>query len=426
MHTSYSKKISDIILISFFIIHIPVIIAQDNLGFINANIFNGEIFIKQDIYAIDGELTFSKPAKLDSIIDLDGKYLIPPFGDSHTHNLDRDWQMSFLPNQYLNEGTFYVLNLTSKLDGVKKNIPYFKKKHTIDVRFSHQGLTSTLGHPFMAYEPFTMNIPYSEWEKNMNKIRVSRLDENNSYVFLDNKKEVKKRLDLFFKEKPDVVKIFLVNSQDYKKNFRNNIIADNGLSISIAKEIVKQSHKRKLLIYAHIESPYDFKKGIRIGVDNFAHMPGYGWNGDSKEYAQNYTDTKTLKLAVKNNVGIVPTIGQSLLKISNDSLKKVAFVKDFLLRYHKLGGKIYTGSDIFNKTLADELNHFINLNIFDNLTLLNIFCETTPRGIFPNRKIGLLKETYEASFLVLDDNPLIDIQAIKKISLKVKQGIIVK
>ncbi len=163
---------------------------QDNLAFINGNVFDGEKFIKKNIYSVKGEITFLEPNELDSIIDVDNKYIIPPFGDAHTHNLDRVWQMSFLPKQYLAEGTFYILNLTSKLSGVQKNIEYFKKKNTIDVRFSHQGLTSTLGHPFMAYEPFVMNIPYEKWQEKKEIIKESRLDENNSYIFLDNKKDV--------------------------------------------------------------------------------------------------------------------------------------------------------------------------------------------------------------------------------------------
>ncbi len=54
-----------------------------------------------------------------------------------------------------------------------------------------------------------------------------------------------------------------------------------------------------------------------------------------------------------------------------------------------------------------------------------MWCENSAMTTFPNRKIGLLKEGYEASFLVMDSNPLIDIRDInKKIILKVKQGMI--
>ena len=49
-------------------------------------------------------------------------------------------------------------------------------------------------------------------------------------------------------------------------------------------------------------------------------------------------------------------------------------------------------------------------------------CEGTPRAIFPRRKIGFLREGYEASFLALDGNPLTNFEEIKNVRLRFKQG----
>ena len=40
----------------------------------------------------------------------------------------------------------------------------------------------------------------------------------------------------------------------------------------------------------------------------------------------------------------------------------------------------------------------------------------------PDRKIGRLEEGYEASFLVLEDDPLVDFDQVRSIRLRVKQG----
>ena len=64
--------------------------------------------------------------------------------------------------------------------------------------------------------------------------------------------------------------------------------------------------------------------------------------------------------------------------------------------------------------------------IFNNLELLKVWCETTPLTTFPKRKIGYLKKGYEASFLVVNSNPLIDINGTRQIVLRVKQGEILK
>ncbi len=402
------------------------VVAQKNMAFINGNVFDGKTFEKKDFYAVDGKISFNKPKSVDSTINLSNKFVIPPFGDAHTHNLDREWQMSFLPKQYLNEGTFYVLNLTSKLDGVRKLSAYYAKKNTVDVRFSHQGLTSTLGHPFLAYEPYEMGMNDAEWEIYMDSIKASRLDENNAYIFIDSKEDVKRKMQPFFKERPAVVKIFLLNSQDYERNFTNNIAGDHGLSVPVAKAIVKESHKSGLKVYAHIESAADFVEGVKMGVDYFAHMPGYDWDGEQETLERYFISDHILKKAVKQNIGIIPTVGWALRSAKKDSLGKVEFVKDFLTRFHDYGGKLYVGSDYFNRTASEERDLMINLDVFSNLTLLKIFSAETPQIIFPDRKIGALIENYEASFLVLNANPIESIQAIRNIHLRVKQGIIIK
>jgi hypothetical protein len=107
----------------------------------------------------------------------------------------------------------------------------------------------------------------------------------------------------------------------------------------------------------------------------------------------------------------------------DDGLRDVARgiqVKNLQL-LHQAGVKIAIGSDHAETALAEAL-HLHDLGIFDNLTLLKLWCETTPQTIFPFRKIGRLDEGYEASFLVLSKNPLTDFRHVQKINYRFKQG----
>ncbi|MEM9001661.1 MAG: hypothetical protein AAGB24_15485 [Bacteroidota bacterium] len=396
---------------------------QKVIAFENAMVFNGDGFFKKNLYAVNGKISFVRPKEVDTTYNLQGHFLIPPFGDAHTHNLDREWQLRFLPKAYLDEGTFYVQNLTSKLKGTKKVRPFFESKVTPDVTFAHQGLTSTLGHPFMAYEPFAMGLDYKKWDENLDAIRTSRIDLNNSYIFIDNLLEVEENLEIYFENKPDIAKIFLINSEDHEDNFNNTTMADNGLSIAVAEAVVKRLKDEQLKVYAHIESAYDFENGLRIGVDYFAHMPGYNWNGSPDERSKYYISDELIEKAVRHGVGVIPTLGQALNQKSRDSVAKREFVKDFLVRYHNSGGQLIFGADAFNQTMKGEMALLIDLDIFDPKTLLNLLTVATPQAIFPDRKIGRLAEGYECSFLVLERNPLEAIECIKQIKFGVKQGI---
>jgi imidazolonepropionase-like amidohydrolase len=62
------------------------------------------------------------------------------------------------------------------------------------------------------------------------------------------------------------------------------------------------------------------------------------------------------------------------------------------------------------------------LGVFTDGEILRMWCETTPRSIFPERRIGRLDDDFEASFLVLGGNPLEDLNHTRNILLRVKQG----
>ena len=84
--------------------------------------------------------------------------------------------------------------------------------------------------------------------------------------------------------------------------------------------------------------------------------------------------------------------------------------------------RIAIGSDIYSNTALAEALGVHGLNVFDNLTLLKMWCEATPQAIFPSRKIGRLREGYEASFLVLAGDPVRDFMNVKNIDMRIKQG----
>ena len=70
----------------------------------------------------------------------------------------------------------------------------------------------------------------------------------------------------------------------------------------------------------------------------------------------------------------------------------------------------------------DKIGFLRKTGIFSNLQLLKMWSETTPRTIFPQRKIGRFEEGFEASFLVLDKDPIRDFSALENIRMRVKQG----
>lgn len=80
------------------------------------------------------------------------------------------------------------------------------------------------------------------------------------------------------------------------------------------------------------------------------------------------------------------------------------------------------GSDRYSETAVAEAMALDSLDVFSKAELLRMWCDTSARTIFPTRKIGALREGHEASFLVLNGNPISDFSSIRNIEHRFKQG----
>lgn len=76
--------------------------------------------------------------------------------------------------------------------------------------------------------------------------------------------------------------------------------------------------------------------------------------------------------------------------------------------------------EVYALSAADA--ELVRLDLFEPEELLRRWCEDTALAVFPVRRIGRLEPGFEASFLVLEADPLVDPQAVRGIRLRVKQG----
>ncbi|MEO7503541.1 MAG: amidohydrolase family protein, partial [Gemmatimonadaceae bacterium] len=116
-----------------------------------------------------------------------------------------------------------------------------------------------------------------------------------------------------------------------------------------------------------------------------------------------------------------PTGPDSALRRRADSL----FIRN-LKMMKKHGVRVIVGSDSYRNTSVPEAMYLASLGVYTNAELLKLWSEDTPRATFPNRRIGKLLPGYEASFLVLDRDPLADFSNVKSIRLRVKQGFTIR
>lgn len=395
--------------------------ATHNYEFANGNWFDGQKFVRRTFYTVGNRLTSKRPARVDRVFDLSGKYVVPPFGEAHNHNLDwsSDERFARVNKMYLDAGIFYVKNPNSLLRSKEPTSAHINLPTTVDGILSNGGLTGSGGHPIEIVTPQ----------------RGFRPDdgEGGFYYVIDTPADLEKKWPIIKGGKPDFIKTYLLYSEEYAKR-KDDKAYDGwkGLDPAVLPEIVRKAHRDGLRVSTHVETAADFHSAAIAGVDEINHLPGF--RPDRNDIA-NYANLARYQiaeadaqLAGKNQIVVVTTIGETAEQTFNEKLPERdrlavrAMLVQNLQLLHKHHVPIAIGSDSFRQTALPEALSLARIQAFDNLTLLKMWCETTAATIFPKRKIGQLKDGYEANFLVLTGNPLTDFANVKTIELRIKQG----
>ncbi len=391
--------------------------------FDNGRWYDGHGFHRKTWYSVDGRLTHIRPQQIDQTVDLKGEYVVPPLADAHCHHFDGAYNAPLI-SRYLQDGVFYAQSMGNWIQGRDAILPLLNRPDSVDVTFANAGLTSTLGHPFLIYELLanpTAN-PTTPAE-NLERVRYSRKGEGKVYFFVDNRAMLDAIWPQYLASKPDLVKIFLLDSANYERHRAEAVPGQSGLSPQMAAEIVSRAHAAGLRVYAHIETAYDFHVAVAAGVDGLAHMAGYAMGQrDGKEFLIAESDAK--ELGARNGV-VQPTasLASGYVEGDREALARVQEIQRRNLRLlRRCGVRIAIGSDHYGEGPWREAEYLQATGLLAPRDLLRSWVQTTPETIFPKRKIGRFAEGYEASFLVVRSDPSRDIRSLHHITLRFKQG----
>ena len=383
--------------------------------FINGQWFDGKGFRRRSFYSVNGVLTRKKPAKIDETVDLKNGYVIPPFAEAHNHWFEPQRVDQYIRN-YLRDGVFYVKD--------EANLPYIVSRFrdklnrptSVDFITALQGFTGSDERAMKGFRQFQeMGILPKEWGE--------RDFDGKAVMIVDEATDIPSRWSLLLEGKPDFVKAFLNFSERFE--MRDDHPQKRGLNPKFLPEIVRRAHEAGLYVSVHIATATDFHNALEAGADEIAHLPLVGFDKElgNEHFLIREADAE---LAAKRGARVITTLGWSRAIFADNPQKaeeaRTQVVIPNLLLLKRYGVKLLVGSDQFGQTSLPEILLISSLNVFTNLELLKMSCEVTPQAIFPKRKIGFLRDGYEASFLVLDGNPLANFEQIKNIRLRFKQG----
>jgi len=388
------------------------------IAYENGRWWTGEGFELGSRTVAEGMFVDAPPARADSVVDLEGRWITPPFGDAHTHNLDGDTTTA---REYVREGVFYVQVLTNTTRGAERVKEGFAGPETLDVVYANGGISSEYGHPLLAYEARAMGLDWWEFNEHRAEICESRIMEGNAYWFIDDEAELAETWPRIMESSPGILKVYLLHSDDPRPTGCDRM-GLTGMRPELAGQVVERARAAGIEVWAHVENAADLRAAAEIGVKGLAHLPGYGLEGTAEEYR---IDAATAVLAGERGMVVAPTLQLLSNYVQDDSTAFAArrdLQRENLRTWMAGGGRVVIGSDFYGRTARGEVEAFEEIGLWTNWEILKIWSEETPRAIFPGRRIGSLAPGYEASWLALACDPLDTLDCLEQIERRVKQG----
>ena len=425
--------------------------AESVIALTNGRWFDGTSFQPRTVYSVNGTFSFTEPARIDRAIDLSGTWVVPPFAEAHNHNIDGAVEARSLAaiRKYVADGVFYVkiqgnYPLT---DEQRARLP-INRPGAPDVVFAQAFLTATGGHPSVLHEDILLPRGYYPG--------LTKEDlRGKVYFTIDTEADLAAKWPRVLAQRPDFIKTNLWYSDEFERRRNDPAFAGRrALDPGLLRRIVERAHGDGLRVSAHVVNGADFRNAVHAGVDEIVHTPSVAASpAFEQRMAQIVTNTlddaaiqqitadltratrdrSTLplrpddaRLAAQRGTVVVTTMSPAS-RAPAALLPLIRAVQIASLRtLIDSGVRLSIGSDDVRESSVLEAEHLQMLGVMDALALLKLWAEDTPRSIFPQRRIGLLREGYEASFLALEGNPLDDWKNVRRIKLRFKQGVEVR
>jgi len=378
----------------------------------NLNIYQGTLIIKDKrVKRILANIQESVDEDNAQVIDLKGKYLLPGLIDSHVHlaingnrnpwhQLNEEKRIQFeraLQNakKSLKNGITMLRDLGDNKDVIWSLRNYFENNNNNDVgpdiKLSGNWLTKKGGHG--------SQVGYV-------------VDKNSNYLKIITKKKAKNI---------NILKIILTEglaSETKKKN---------QFSLSELKNIVQVAHKEGFSVSAHVQTYIGAKIAVQANIDSIEHGI--------------FLDKYLVKSIKEKGIYLVPTLsGPYFIKerghdfgLTNKLVKKVKKIWPKIKESFRLAlennVKIIMGSDAstpgnLHGNNLSELVLMTKLGMSPYQSLLSA-TRNAAEMLGEEENFGTIEEGKYADLVVFKENPLININLIRRPEMVIKKGRIV-
>lgn len=381
----------------------------------NGRWFDGQSFRPRAMWVVDGVLRETGPPAADSVLDLAGGYVVPPYGDAHLHTFGDATRLAADSRDAIRTGVFHVM-VQDPINEVTAAMRHaMAAPATVDVRWTQGVVTPSDGLIANFYRQLAARGHFGDG--------ATMADLDGRVIFLmDSVPDVDRKWAALRAVNDDFIKVIVAFSGD------DGRAADGppaGVTGPVLAALARHAHADGLRVSAHVETAADVALAVEAGADIIAHLPASWQIGPPTGYPAGdlspwiIPDSTAREIQRRGVTVITTAMPDADSEYAAQHREVHARNLRTLVRH---GVQIVLGSD--GDGILPETAWIRGLGVLDDLHLLRLLVEATPRFIHPDRRIGFLRDGYEASFLVLDGDPLADPSALERIRLRVKQGVL--
>ncbi|HUP96714.1 MAG TPA: amidohydrolase family protein [Usitatibacter sp.] len=408
---------------------VPFAALADAVAWRNALWFDGARFVPGTRYSVDGTFVAVAPPRIDRVVELGERHVVPAYGEAHHHGIDSAEALDDKVTVFLEAGIFYVKNPNSIAELITPEVrAKLRTPPGLDVTFANGGLTAPGGHP----------APLHGYLASLGVFKGLRPAdmEDHAYFEIGDEAELEAKWPRIAAGRPDFIKTFLLFSEEYEGGETLKRETDGkpnrGLDPRVLAAVVRKAHAQRLRVSTHVDTARDFANAVAAGVDEINHLPqpDQRFSPDLSAYV---ITPEVARLAAAKGIVVVTTASTTerlspslpagwLVPMRRNQIANLRTLRD-------AGVKIAIGSDGISGerrfvTARDEIQFLVRHEMMSPLDLLRAWAVETPKTIYPARKLGELRPGFEANFLVLADDPLADPANLHRITMRVKKGLV--
>ena len=348
-------------------------------------------------------MSFRAPSRAAIDLDLSGQWLVPPFADAHSHSFG-DGRPSVerqRASAYVRDGVFYVMSQANQpLSPSERADLGINTPKGPDVSFAN-GLLTAHNSPVQGFYRAIV-LPTGAHPGQTPESLVG-----SQYFEIDDADELDAKWPAIRAQRSDFIKVYLHNTERDAQVPLAPFFRGFGMTPAVLRSVVNKAHKEGLRVSAHVATAGDVTAALDAHVDLLAHV----------------TDGPiTPEIAIRVARSRVPVMTTVAFRMRQVPPPAKAILESNLRLLAMHGAQLIVGADFPPDTSVSEVAYLRGTGLWSDKALLKMWSMTTPKVIFPKRRISVFEEGAEASFLALDGDPLSDWEATKRIRVRVKAG----